>query len=150
MLGSAASLCGGVKLHSACKLNMSLSQKNDEDWQSTLVLVADKTSWMRDKENWKLDMNLRKMTGRKYLLYGGIVVIFIGNFFQIPPQGKTALYHNMNLQWSSLNTGIFLENSHRFKNDPEWGQLLSQFRVGTYTKDDIEKITQDGLVDIQR
>ena len=34
----------------------------------------------------------------------------------------------------------FLENSHRFKNDSEWEELLSQFRVGKYTDEDIEKI----------
>ena len=105
-----------------------------------MALVVDETSFMRDKENQKLDMNLRNMTGRKYFLYGGILVIFIGDFFQIPPQGKIALYHNISLQWSSLNTVIFLENAHRFRNDPVWGVLLSRFRVGKYIDEDIEKI----------
>ena len=35
---------------------------------------------------------------------------------------------------------VFLENSHRFKNNSEWGQLLSRFRVGKYTEEDIEII----------
>ena len=60
MSGSAASLFGGVTLHSACKLNMSQSKVfYDEDWQSTMVLLVDVISFMRDKENRKLDMNLR-------------------------------------------------------------------------------------------
>ena len=68
-----------------------------------------------DKENTKLDRNLRKMTGKKDKLYGDIGIVDIGDFFQIPPNGKTALYHNISLQWSSMNTVIYLENSHRFR-----------------------------------
>ena len=94
---------------------------------------------LMDKENRKLDRNLRKMTGRIDKLYVDIGIVYIGDVFQIPSKGNTALYHNVNLQWSSVNTVIYLENLHRFKNDPERGKLLSQLRVGIYTEQDIEK-----------
>ena len=99
----------------------------------------DEISFMKETDLRKLDQYMRILTGNKDLLFGGIILILIGDFFQIPPQGKTALYHNISLQWSSLNTVIYLENSHRFKKDPRWGKLLSQYRIGKYTEEDIEK-----------
>ena len=73
-------------------------------------------------------------------MYGDISIVYIGYSPppQIPPKVKTALYYNINLQWSSVNTVIYLEFLHRFKNDPEWGKLLLGFRVGKYKEQDIE------------
>ena len=61
MSGSAASLFVGAIFHSACNFNMSRSNIfYDEDWQSAMVLIVDETFFIRDKENQKMDMNLRK------------------------------------------------------------------------------------------
>ena len=60
---------------------------------------------------------------------------------------KLSLYHNVSLQWSSLNAVIYLENPHQFVNDPAWGQLLSRFRVGKYTEEDIKTINSRCLYD---
>lgn len=140
MSGSAASLFGDVTLHSACKLNCNPSNISyEEDWQLTILLFVDEISFMKETDLRKLDQYMRILTGNKDLLFGGIILILIGDFFQIPPQGKTALYHNISLQWSSLNKVIYLKNSHRFKKDPRWGNLLSRYRIGKYTEEDIEK-----------
>ena len=99
--GSAASLFGRVTLHSACNLNMNESKVSyEEEWQSALLFI-DEVSFLMDKENRKLDRNLRKMTSKKNKLYGDISIVYIGDFFQILPNGKTALYHNKSLEFRS-------------------------------------------------
>ena len=37
---------------------------------------------------------------------------------------------------------IELHGMHRFRDDPEWGELLMRFRDGTLTEADIDKINQ--------
>ena len=38
-----------------------------------------------------------------------------------------------------------LDSLHRFSEDPEWGELLSRFRVGNITKEDMEKLNERNL-----
>ena len=86
-----------------------------------------------------LDKNLRKKTGNKNQMFGGILLIMVGNLFQIEPTSKDPLYKFPNTQWNSVNCVIMLDSLHRFSEDPEWGELLSRFRVGNITKEYMEK-----------
>ena len=40
----------------------------------------------------------------------------------------------------TINCSIFLENSHRFKDDPEYGQILARMRMGQDIKEDRKTI----------
>ena len=52
-----------------------------------------------------------------------------------------ALYSRFCVQWQgSINSAIFLEKNHRFKNDPEWGCILERISIGKATKEDIDEI----------
>jgi len=42
------------------------------------------------------------------------------------------------LEWNQINSVVFLENSHRFRNDPHWGDILERIRTFTFSKEDIE------------
>ncbi len=55
----------------------------DVDWTMTKVLIIDEIS-MADKNLFKvLDKNLRILTGKRSILYGGIHIIFTGDFMQL-------------------------------------------------------------------
>ena len=50
----------------------------------------------------------------------------------------------------SLNGAVFLDQgNHRFRNDPEWGEILQRVQVGDVTEDDITKINQRLLDKVQ-
>ena len=44
------------------------------------------------------------------------------------------------VQWGALNAVIFLVQNHRFKDDPEYGELLERIAKGQATKQDIKTI----------
>ena len=72
-------------------------------------------------------------------MFGGIHIVFVGDFFQMLPIIGTPLFKNNTLQFNSINRAVFLNISHRFKKDPEYGEIMRRFRVGKATKEDIEK-----------
>ena len=47
---------------------------------------------------------------------------------------------NLSLEWNQINSVVFLENSHRFRNDPRWDETLERIRTYTCTHEDIEVI----------
>ena len=69
-------------------------------------------------------------------LFGGISVIFAGDFHQLLPCNGKPLYKSKCLETQSINRAIFLHKSHRFEDDPEYGRLLRRFCYGVATKED--------------
>ena len=49
---------------------------------------------------------------------------------------RSAMWEN------AINCPIFLENSHRFKNDPEWGEIMGRMRTGNDTLEDRQEINK--------
>ena len=76
-------------------------------------------------------------------------MFFSGDFFQIPPvtEESKALYMGDCLQWGALNSAIFLETNHRFKEDPEYGEMLERVAKGKATIDDFQKINSRVISD---
>ena len=76
--------------------------------------------------------------------FGGLNIIFSGDFWQLEPvgRGKLPIYKDNNcpyfIDW--VNCYIELNGMHRFKKDVRWGQLLMRMRNGELTKEDVEFI----------
>ena len=78
-----------MNLHSACNLNMNESKVSyEEEWQSTLLLFIDEVSSLMDKENRKLDRNLRKMTGKRINCMVILVLFILEIFSKYHQMGK--------------------------------------------------------------
>lgn len=58
----------------------------------------------------------------------------------LPVRGS-ALFKNTTLQFNAINKEIFLNISHRFKNDEAYGKIMRRLRVGKITRKDIKKLT---------
>ena len=144
--GSSAALFGGMTIHSAAHLNRKkITDDMHVQWKEVRILIIDEVSFFKVSEMEKLDKNLKKLMERPDLPFGGVSIVFSGDFHQLQPVcgNDDILYSGSpgSLFWeNSLNCVIFLENSHRFKDDPEYGEILGRMRMGKDTIEDRKKI----------
>ena len=75
-------------------------------------------------------------------MFGHIHVVFVGDFHQLQPVQGKALFKEETLQFQAINKAIFLNISHRFIDDPPYGEAMRKFRNGSVTKNDIAYINQ--------
>ena len=139
LTGSAASLLHDANtLHmTACLNKRKLTEENQQKWVTTKMLFIDEVSFMTSDNLSKLDSNLRHLTQKGNVLFGGVSIIFVGDFHQLNPVKGTPLYKVNGVQFQSINRAVFLNRSHRFKEDPVFGNILRKFRNGEITEDDI-------------
>ena len=158
--GCAAALFGGVTLHKAAYLN-SRSKNVTPDmlhtWDQVRMLIIDEISFSTNDQMERLNQRLnhirRKIcSGKKVLspnlIFGGYSIIFCGDFRQIPPvkaKESQLLYSNSSLWESSINVAIILNNRHRFKDDPEYGDILKRMWEGKFTQEDCNAINERSI-----
>ena len=144
--GSAASLFGGVTISKAAFLNQrkQLSVDDRNEWQDVRIVVIDEVSFMSDTILKTLDRKLKEIKNRSRP-FGGFTIIFAGDFRQLEPIGVNdteLLFSSLSSQhWENcINAVIILDNEHRFKEDPEYGQMLKRMWSGDLTKEDRMRI----------
>ena len=144
--GSAASLFGGVTISKAAFLNQrkQLSVDDRNEWQDVRIVVIDEVSFMSDTILKTLDRKLKEIKNRSQP-FGGFTIIFAGDFRQLEPIGVNEtelMFSSLSSQhWENcINAVIILDNEHRFKEDPEYGQMLKRMWSGDLTKDDRMRI----------
>ncbi len=91
-----------------------------------------------------LDEKLKDI-GNRNQPFGGISIIFSGDFRQLKPVGS----NNKELLFSSKSSGhwdncinviIILDNDHCFKDDPLYGQMLKRMWNGELSIEDRKRI----------
>ena len=144
--GSAASLFGGVTIvkHAHLSSNKPLTDEDLREWEDVRILVIDEISFMKDYELLRLDKRLKEMRDRSKP-FGGFSIIFAGDFRQLEPtksEDSDLLFSSKSSgHWENcINTIIILDNNHRFKEDPEYGELLKRMWNGDLTRQDRELI----------
>ena len=83
---------------------------------------------------------MKWLTRRADAPFGGVPIVFSSEFHQLHPIGKLEeiLYSaspGASMWENTINCVIFLENGHRFKDDPDYGQILRRMRMGQDTED---------------
>ena len=141
LTGSAAcEIPNGKTLHSQAGLtSRKIPLKLKETWNTTKMIIIDEVSFLDEENIRKLDKNMRKLK-ESDSMYGGIHVVFVGDFFQMLPVRGSPLFKANTLQFNAINRAVFLNVSHRFENDPEYGDIMRRFRLGKVLKEDIHKI----------
>ena len=144
--GSAASLFGGVTIvkHAHLASNKALTEEDKNEWEDVRILIIDEISFMKDRELKSLDNRLKEMRDRNKP-FGGLSIIFAGDFRQLEPSGSDdsdLLFSSKSSQHfeNCINAHIILDNNHRFEDDPEYGKLLKRMWKGDLTKKDRERI----------
>jgi len=79
-------------------------------------LIIDEVSFLDTNTIEKLDKNMRMLKNINEL-YGGVQIVFVGDFFQLFPfGGGKSLVMKETLQFGAINKAVFLNKSHRFHN----------------------------------
>lgn len=102
----------------------------------------------------QIDHALRFAKERQDEWFGGINVIFAGDFYQYPPVGSTPLYTPIKpnapqkasdiekqlgrLAWKSVNAVISLSEQQRMKEDPEFAAAVGRLRIRECDLGDVE------------
>ena len=91
--------------------------------------------------------------GKQFEPFGGQNVVYAGDFSQLKPVCKTAVYDTKEpSQYFQLqiNSYIELDGKWRFLDDPVWGERMRRFREGYPTLQDIRTINKSCLVSTRR
>ena len=150
MSGVAATIIRGDTTHSAVYLNQKrpLDAEQIELWEETRMLIIDEISFASKEDFAELHRKLSCLRQNRNLPYGGLHIVFAGDFRQLEPvsrphSSKKPVYSENCVEFKDwVNCYIELQGTHRFKDDPAWGALLLRFRNGTVTGQDIDLINQ--------
>ena len=114
-------------------------------WKTIDILVVDEISMLSKRLFDLLDMIGRRVRRNPHKPFGGIQVVFTGDFYQLPPVGNTDEVDSSNFcfesdKWDetfSLENHIELITIFRQK-DPIFQSILSNIRKGKVEKADME------------
>ena len=158
MTGCAAVLleCGAKTIHSWSGIglasgtvdyvvNKALKKRGiAKAWRELDILVVDEVSMMSEKIFTVLDQMGRNVRHRYQVPFGGIQVIFSGDFFQLPPVFRSALddpecgrFCFESPHWGTVfpvNGQILLEKNFRQK-DAQYTNILNEIREGHLSKE---------------
>ena len=110
-------------------------------WRDTHVLIIDEVSMLSRAVLEKLDRVARIVRGRPDNFFGGLQVIFSGDFCQLPPVSRDALSPEgqfvINSPVWEANVDHVFEFHHIFRSqDSRFSELLLRARLGTITDED--------------
>ena len=135
-------------------------------WRKTQVLIVDEVSMLGPNYFMILDQMGRRLRGKPHLPFGGIQLIFVGDFFQLPPVpdkpppepavkrakieelGDDGLplpkpepprfVFQLPLWKECFSTNVLLTVSYRQKEDREFAELLNRAREGRMVPEDVD------------
>jgi len=142
-MGAAAFNIQGSTVHSALGIAIERGDKTrkmgftkKKEWRDRWYLIIDEVSMLDCKLMSKLHKKLSSAKpGKEKINFGGVNIIFLGDFLQLPSISRSRLYinnpkwqHGYNL-WHALNAVIILYQQMRQADDPDYSQLLGRMRI---------------------
>ena len=147
MSGVAATLLGGETTHKVLGLNRDTVQNEEKlEWLDARLLIIDEVSFASAADFQKMHKHLMSFMDNRFEYYGGLNIVFAGDYSQLEPVGRDPVYkdgHFCPEFHGALNAYIELDGKWRFVKDPKWGNIMSRFREGNPTADDIRFINDN-------
>ncbi|HSN67495.1 MAG TPA: AAA family ATPase [Fusibacter sp.] len=142
LTGAAAVSVNGETTHMACALARSVSHKEMDEFEHAYMLIVDEVSFASKEVMEKLDRKMRQIMEQPELRFGGIPLVFAGDFTQLRPVGSLPIYlfPDFEIWFDWVHTFIELKTKHQFENDPAYGRLLGRYRETGPTTADVQKI----------
>tara|TARA_B100001121_G_scaffold310481_1_gene341743 strand:- start:3550 stop:4881 length:1332 start_codon:yes stop_codon:yes gene_type:complete len=154
LTGCAAILlqCGASTLHAFAGIGLGTGSVNEvvdrvvkskfrrPNWQKTDILIVDEVSMLSLKLFNILDLIAKKIKKKRTTPFGGMQIIFAGDFYQLPPVGDEKEPDTINFCFESeiwddlfpLRNQISLETIFR-QTDNTYAKILNKLRVGKIT-----------------
>lgn len=117
-----------------------LKKKSKATWKTTSCLVLDEVSMLTPELLEKLDQIGRQVRGHLSSPFGGMQVVFVGDFFQLPPvvKGSQGAFAFESPLWPTIvKKTIELTTIVRQK-DPVFQKILNEARIGALSKESYE------------
>ncbi|CCH61518.1 hypothetical protein TBLA_0E04660 [Henningerozyma blattae CBS 6284] len=144
--GLAACNIGGITVHSFAGIGLGKgeesklyqkvrrSRKHKDRWERINALVIDEISMLDGALLDKLDFIARKIR-RSHRPFGGIQLIFCGDFFQLPPVAKPnepemKFAFDSNIWQTGIDMTIMLKKVFRQQGDNTFIEMLNMLRLG--------------------
>ncbi len=155
--GVAACALGGSTIHSwsgmgrategveALAARTSSSRSTRQRWQNAQVLVLDEVSMIDGEFLDKLDVVARRCRGCNRLPFGGMQMVFVGDFCQLPPVaprgGASVRFAFQSAAWrGAVQASIVLKQVYRQATDLPFIHVLSKLRFGQVDSDSMTKL----------
>ena len=145
LTGASAAELNGETLHSAIYLmhmDNLIPGGTKKYWEDARLLIVDEVAYADVDMLERMDDHLKKITKCPSKPYGGLNVVFVGDFRQLEPVVHKPLHRDPHsLVWFDwLTDYIELGNYPRAKKDKVYAAIIDGFYQGTVTKDDIDLI----------
>ena len=149
--GTAAKNVGGSTLHTLLALPMTnkagkdkpqqTSEQTQKDFETCEIFFTDEISMVGCGQLSQISSTMQKLTGKTLLPFGGVHMIFAGDFYQLLPNDplfkKPQPTRNENLTrqnmgytlWSQMNHCIFLKTQYRMQEE-DYKEIVHRFRHG--------------------
>ena len=144
MSGVAATLIKGETTHSVIGFNRDTVQEEEvRDFSDARLLIIDEISFAAPEDFELLHEKLILLMRNHFNTFGGLNVVFAGDYSQLEPVKRDPVYKNnqhLPMFHGALNCYVELEGNWRFSKDPEWGEVNRRFREGKPTIQDVNLI----------
>jgi ATP-dependent DNA helicase PIF1 len=114
-------------------------------WKKTDILIIDEVSMMSLKIFNILDLIAKKVRKNTSKPFGGIQIIFSGDFYQLPPVGNDEISSAFCFEsehWSNTFDSIIQLKTIFRQTDSTYSDILNQIRVGKLYKSALEKLNK--------
>lgn len=124
-----------------------------EEWKNVDIVLIDEISLTSAQLLCEIDYALRFAKEKPDDWFGGITVIFAGDFYQYPPVAGTPLYAPISsstkqdnnelhkrlgrLAWKSIDTVVEFTEQQRMKLDSEYSEAVQRLRIRKCNEDDV-------------
>ena len=152
--GAAASKISGTTVHSAMGISFSKKKRRSDeedvhvtnkmrDWMDRNYMIIDEMSMMDTEIIASASAKLGQVKSMPSEKFGGVNVIFMGDFLQLASVSSCDLYIDNAMTrtghdiWRSLNAVVILRHQIRQAGDPRYAQLLHRLRFHQPTDEDI-------------
>jgi len=117
------------------------------------LIFIDEVSMMRKYQLAQLDKRLRVAKRVSDVSFGGVHIVLVGDFLQLPPVGGEPIYRDPSQKakvspnelagyrlWREFRDVVILKECVRFQRDPEWGRGCQKARLGIWTPEFVQLV----------
>jgi hypothetical protein len=136
------------------EINVELRDALRASFKGMMIVVIDEVSMVSQRLLALIDHQLQ-CAMENHQTNGGLIVVYAGDFYQLPPVGGTPLYKSIKnyrhpsnsdeeflrrlgrLTWKKITDVVILKEQQRMKTDLEFAQSVNRLRIGQCTQTDV-------------